>query len=134
MKVLVQLITNFTTFFGTYLHNPASIFFIYWSLNGHLHPQITAIFDHHKLSTTEQQADHLADLTYYYAMYVIFLSTTVRVIKFFRKEFNQVVQGDSTTATSVNHLIRNSLEHLLLFVGVYVYLLQKHGRMGFVMF
>ena len=50
------------------------------------------------------------------------------MIRFFRKEFNQVVQGDAKVVANINHLIRNSLEHLLLFVSVYVYLLQKHGR------
>ncbi len=39
-----------------------------------------------------------------------------------------MVQGDAKVIVSVNHLIRNSLEHLLLFVSVYVYLLQKDGR------
>ena len=69
----------------------------------------------------------MADITFYYSLFVLCLSILVTLVRFFKGEFNQALTPDSKFVTSLNKVIANSLEHLIIFACIYVYLLQKNG-------
>jgi hypothetical protein len=49
-----------------------------------MNSQVKELFETKKLLTSEQQADHLADIAYYYAIYVFAISTLVTMVRFLR--------------------------------------------------
>lgn len=87
------------------------------------------MFKHKKLDSFELQADHLADICYYYAILTLLLGIIVNITRFLRKEFNQALNPDTKIVATINKTIASSLEQFVIFMCIYLYLLQNKGRM-----
>lgn len=64
--------------------NPVASFVIYYSKEGNLKSELQSLFSSKKLTTSELQADHLADITYYYAIFVLSISLLVTIVRFLK--------------------------------------------------
>ena len=105
----VQFLINMFSLSGIELSDIlVALLSIYWGKEGNLKGCVKELFGDNKLSTAEDQADHLADVTFYYASFVLLTSMTINLIRFIQRRINQALVPDTKFVQSLNETIKNS--------------------------
>ena len=102
--------------------------FVWWTSHGSLKSEVTRLFGKIALhDSVAERAGHIGDLLFYFSIIVFVILLAYTLMRLGPAKLNLTIAGWLPNLKDLESTLREMLQQLIVFLGVYIYLLHLNG-------